>query len=50
MTTIIIILGVVLGFTILKMCEKALPTNEEEFFKNHGITLEEYKKRLTNKK
>lgn len=46
MTIIIIILGVVLGFIVLKICEKALPTNEEEFFKNHGITLEEYKKTL----
>ena len=48
MTTIIMILGVVLGFVVLKICDKALPTNEEEFFKNHGITLEEYKKILDN--
>ena len=46
MTTIIMILGVILGLVVLKMCDKALPTNEEEFFKNHGITLEEYKKML----
>lgn len=46
MTIIITILGVTLGFIALKMSEKALPTNEEEFFKNHGITLEEYEKML----
>jgi len=35
MTTILMIIGVVLGFAVLKMCDKALPTNEEEFLKNH---------------